>query len=177
MASDNNLITLSIKKCIEKWQYKSNFLAFQYPKEHAHVQDWVPYNISALLYIQYGWYSRLLSLQGHCTQFQQLQCRAIMKGVNPHKIHPIPRPLGRGMGCILWVQTMIYTLPHSPQWCKQYYVILDRIITAVNLIKTTMMEQIQQTCIQSIETIVNSDKFIWTVTSTDLYKNPVNQFV
>ena len=25
---------------------------------------------------------------------------------NTHKIHPIARPSGRGMGCILWVQTL-----------------------------------------------------------------------
>ena len=51
---------------------------------------------------------------------------------NPHKIHPIARPLGRGMGCTLWVQIMIYTLPHSLQWCRQYHVILGRVRTALN---------------------------------------------
>ena len=40
---------------------------------------------------------------------------------NPHKIHPIARPLGWGMGCILWVQTVIYALPQSVQWCMQYH--------------------------------------------------------
>ena len=33
---------------------------------------------------------------------------------NPYKINPIPRPLG-AIGCNLWVQTMIYTLPQSLQ--------------------------------------------------------------
>ena len=35
---------------------------------------------------------------------------------NSHKIHPIAHPLGRGMVCILWVQTLIYTLSQSLQW-------------------------------------------------------------
>ena len=29
---------------------------------------------------------------------------------NPLKIHPLAHPLGRGMGSILWVQTLKYTL-------------------------------------------------------------------
>ena len=55
---------------------------------------------------------------------------------NLHKKHPryIARPLGRGMVCILWVQTMIYTLPQSQQWCMQYHMILDREIVALDCI-------------------------------------------
>ena len=34
------------------------------------------------------------------------------------------------MGCLLWVQPQIDILPHFPQWCVQYHVILDCIITA-----------------------------------------------
>ena len=34
---------------------------------------------------------------------------------NPHKISPIARPLGRGMGCNLWVQDLIDSLPQSLQ--------------------------------------------------------------
>ena len=51
---------------------------------------------------------------------------------NLHRIHPIARPLGRGMGCILWVQTVIYTLPQSLQWCMQNHDILDRVITTLD---------------------------------------------
>ena len=36
-----------------------------------------------------------------------------------HKIHPIARPFGPGMECILWIQTLIYTLPQSLKWCIQ----------------------------------------------------------
>ena len=36
---------------------------------------------------------------------------------NSHTIHPIARPLGRGMGCILWIQAVIYNLPQSLQLC------------------------------------------------------------
>ena len=53
---------------------------------------------------------------------------------NSHKRHPIAHPLGPGMGYILWVQTMIYTLPQSLQWCMQYHVILDCVVTAFDCI-------------------------------------------
>ena len=33
------------------------------------------------------------------------------------KYVPWLTPLGQGMRCILWVQTVIYTLPQSMQWC------------------------------------------------------------
>ena len=73
----------------------------------------------------------------HDAHVTSLYCRTVRcryKAVNflrcPHKIRPIARPLGRGMGCILWVQTVIYTPPQSLQWCMQYRVILDRVITA-----------------------------------------------
>ena len=36
---------------------------------------------------------------------------------NHHKGHPVSRPHGRAMGCLLWVQTYIHILPQLPQWC------------------------------------------------------------
>ena len=41
---------------------------------------------------------------------------------NPHIIHPISRPLGRAMGCLLWVQILIYDMPQLLQWCMKYHV-------------------------------------------------------
>ena len=38
------------------------------------------------------------------------------------------RPLGRDMGCFLWIQILIYTLFQPLQWCRQYHVILDCVI-------------------------------------------------
>ena len=32
---------------------------------------------------------------------------------NPHKRHPIAHPLGRGMGCLLWVHTLIYVMARN----------------------------------------------------------------
>ena len=49
-----------------------------------------------------------------------------------HKRHPIARPLGRGMGCLLLIGIYIQILPQSLQWCVQYHVILDRVITALD---------------------------------------------
>ena len=51
---------------------------------------------------------------------------------NPNKRLPIARPWGRGMGCILWFPTLIYTLLQLLQWREENHVILDRIITALN---------------------------------------------
>ena len=54
---------------------------------------------------------------------------------NLHKIYPIARPLRPGEGCILRVQTVIYTLPQSLQWCMTYHVIWYRVITELDSIK------------------------------------------
>ena len=51
---------------------------------------------------------------------------------NIHKRHPIARPLGRGMGCILWIQRLIDTLSQFMQLFMQYLTILDRVITALH---------------------------------------------
>ena len=58
------------------------------------------------------------------------RCNAVNFLQNHHKIHPMARPLGRDMGCLLCVQILIYILRQSPQWCVQYNVTLDHIITA-----------------------------------------------
>ena len=47
---------------------------------------------------------------------------------NPDKRHPIARPLGWGMGCLLWVQTLFCIMPQSLQWYMQYHVILCHVI-------------------------------------------------
>ena len=49
----------------------------------------------------------------------------------PHKIQSIACPLYQAMGCILWVRTLIYTLPQSPQLYMWYHVILYHIIMAL----------------------------------------------
>ena len=53
---------------------------------------------------------------------------------NSYKRHIIARPLGRGMVCLLWIQSLIYILSSSLQSCMQYIVILDHIITELNCI-------------------------------------------
>ena len=46
------------------------------------------------------------------------------------KIHPIARPVGRGMEYVLWFKPLIDILAQFLQWCLQYLVIhvLDRVI-------------------------------------------------
>ena len=76
-------------------------------------------------------------IMGHAEK-NTVRCRynAVNFLQNPHNIHPIAHPWGRGMGCILWAQIVIYTLPQSLQWCMQYHVILDRVITALDCLCT-----------------------------------------
>ena len=51
---------------------------------------------------------------------------------NIHEGHPIARPSGRGMGCLLWVQPLINIQPQFLQWCVQYLVISYCVVTALN---------------------------------------------
>ena len=53
---------------------------------------------------------------------------------NIHEKRPIAHPSGRGMGCILWIQPLIDILPQFLQWCVQYFLMLDCVITALDCI-------------------------------------------
>ena len=50
---------------------------------------------------------------------------------NIRKMHPIDRPSGRGMGCLLWIMHLIDSLPQFPQLFMQYLTILDHVITGL----------------------------------------------
>ena len=50
---------------------------------------------------------------------------------NPHKRHPIARPWGWAMGCLLWVQPLINSVSLAAILYIQYNVLLDRVITAL----------------------------------------------
>ena len=47
---------------------------------------------------------------------------------SPHEIHPIARPLGRGMVCNLWFDTLLYILLQSTQCRNRFRFIFDRVI-------------------------------------------------
>ena len=51
---------------------------------------------------------------------------------NIHKRHPIARPLGRGMGRLLWIQHLIDVLTQLLKLFMWYLTILDRVITALD---------------------------------------------
>ena len=59
------------------------------------------------------------------------QCRynAVNLLPNRHKRLPIARPRGRAMGCILWVESLIYVLPLLLRDFTYYHEIFDRVIT------------------------------------------------
>ena len=59
----------------------------------------------------------------HSTIFRQIQQGAVISPFfiqNSHKIHPIARPWGWDLGCLLWGQTLINVLPQFLQCCVQY---------------------------------------------------------
>ena len=47
---------------------------------------------------------------------------------------PHSSKLWRDMGCLMWVETLNYILSQSVQWCMQYRLILDCVITAPDCI-------------------------------------------
>ena len=51
---------------------------------------------------------------------------------NPQKRHPIACLLRCGMGCLLYMQTLIYIPYHSLQPCMQHHAILNCVIRALN---------------------------------------------
>ena len=63
-----------------------------------------------------------------------VRCRynAVNLFTNIHQRHPIAHPLGRGMGCLLWVHQLIDILPQFLQLFMQYLTIWDRVITALD---------------------------------------------
>ena len=60
------------------------------------------------------WWSVHLLITWYLFTFR-IQGGAVKTRPFSHKINPIARPLGRGMGCTLWGQTRIYTLLQSLQ--------------------------------------------------------------
>ena len=81
--------------------------------------------IGMCVIISYGQYAKI-----------QCRCNAVNFLQNIHEWHPIARPSGRAMGCLLWVQPLINILPQFLQWCVSYHVMLGRVTTALDCIWT-----------------------------------------
>ena len=77
---------------------------------------------------------------------------------NPHEIHPIARPLGRGMVCNLWFDTLIYILLQSTQCRIRFCVIFDRVITALDCTRCMVTETHSQ--LQVSENLSHGEQFI-----------------
>ena len=58
-----------------------------------------------------------------------------------HKRHPIARPSGWGMGCLLWIQRLINSLSQFLQWFMQYLTMLDRVITTLCMLKLIIQSE------------------------------------
>ena len=65
-----------------------------------------------------------------------VRCRynAVNFITNIHKRHPMARPLGRGMGCLLWIQHLIDLMAQFLQLLVQNLTIFYRVITALDCI-------------------------------------------
>ena len=74
----------------------------------------------------------------------QVRCRyyTVNFRQNIHNRHPIARPSGRGMGCLLWVWSLIQVLLLLLQWRGQYRDKLDRVITALDCICYEQMHRV-----------------------------------
>ena len=80
---------------------------------------------------------------------------------NFHKRHPIAHQLGRVMGCLSWVQTLIYILTQSRQWYVQYNVILGCVIMALDCIRLTHLQMIIFRC-----NVINENWLVWIICSS-----------
>ena len=71
-------------------------------------------------------------------------CHDNMVNFLPHfpNRHPIAHPQGRDMGYLLWVQSLIYVLPLSWQCSVCYRDKLDRVITALDCISSTVTHKL-----------------------------------
>ena len=70
-------------------------------------------DLSSVLMRQCFWYG----------EYVTVWCRfnAVNFLKNPHNRHPISRPLGRDMGCLLWEQTLIYVMLEPLHCCRKYH--------------------------------------------------------
>ena len=53
---------------------------------------------------------------------------------NPHNRHPIARPWGRGVGCLLWGVSLMHVLPLSSQCRTWYHGKSDHVIMPIDCI-------------------------------------------
>ena len=59
--------------------------------------------------------------------------------LNTLDTHPIIHSWGWGMGCLLWVQSLIKILPWSLQWCKYYRLALHHVTTALHCLSVSTL--------------------------------------
>ena len=50
------------------------------------------------------------------------------------KRQSIARPLGQGVACLLYIQSLTYILPQSLKWCMRYHGLLECVIMALGCI-------------------------------------------
>ena len=67
----------------------------------------------------------------HCTPYSALPISRGHFSPNNSRKTPIVRPLGRNMGCLLWVQSLAEVSHSKMLYCVQYRAILHRYISKI----------------------------------------------
>ena len=123
----------------QSWKFHQNDIYASVSVWAAHIHNfhsmlWLWFCLNNLCKIR--WKGRIILTKYQSYYENTVQChhKAVNFLQNIYKRHPIARPSGRGMWCLLWVQPLIDILPHFLQWCVQYHVILDHVITALDCI-------------------------------------------
>ena len=100
---------------------------------------------------------------------QAVWCRynAVNFLTNFHKRHPIARPLGRGMWCLLRIQHLIDFLPQFLHRFRQYLTRFDRVITALDSISILLVAQTMTTVTINSSCKVTDNLSVFQTASTE----------
>ena len=106
------------------------------------IMFWITYLMLLWISLVFGWFqhdsvtscSHIFSYCGHHQHTVQCRYNAVNFLENINKRHPMARPLGRGMGCLLWIQHVIDILPQFQQLLMKYLTILDHVLSALDCI-------------------------------------------
>ena len=117
------------------------------------MRKWVPDMVQSKTFIS-----------SHVWVIFAVRCRnnAVNFPTNIHKRHPTACLLGWGMGCNLWVQALIDSLPECMQLFMQYLTILDCVIMVLNCI---LSHVVQCLAIWLVMEILRHTTYLWDVFS------------
>ena len=101
-----------IQRCHLTSQYRKSHCADKTVVRSSYLHNRISYTGKmASLYWISPLQTVILKFGSHLIYIYTVRCHynAVNLTENPHKRHPIACPLGRGMGCLLWVHTDLYS--------------------------------------------------------------------